>query len=160
MPLSLSIQSRIQFQYITIEELIKNCTEDQLKVRTIPDKWSAFENIAHLVRYQVIFQERIDRILNTTSPSFDRYVAQSDPEFDQYLQNSLFDLMKSLGATRHQILKTLTTLTDTELKRIGVHPKFGELSLVQWSEFFLLHEAHHMYILFTLLNDQEKGYTY
>ncbi|MGZ5133561.1 MAG: DinB family protein [Flavitalea sp.] len=156
MPLSLSIQSRLQYQHYTIEEMIKDHTEDQLRTRTIPGKWSPFENIAHLVRYQVIFKERVDKIVTTGNPSFDRYVAETDPEFNPYLQHSLFQLLQSLGNTREEIFKTLTTFTDRELARIGEHPKFGPLSLVQWSEFFLLHEAHHLFTLFTLLYDQEK----
>lgn len=156
MPLSLSIASRIQYQHNTIEELIKDYTEDQLRIRTIPGKWSPFENIAHLVRYQVIFKARVDKIVNTDNPSFERYLAENDPGFNPYLQHSLFQLLQSLGDTRKEIFKTLTTFTDIELARIGEHPKFGPLSLIQWSEFFLLHEAHHLFTLFKLLNDQEK----
>jgi hypothetical protein len=159
MPLSLSIQSRIQYQHRTIEELIEYYSEDQLRVRVIPGKWSAFENIAHLVRYQLIFQDRIERIVNSNNPTFDRYVAENDTGFLEYTGNTVSRLMESLNTTRNQIHKTLTTLPDSDFERTGVHPKFGRLSLVQWSEFFLLHEAHHLFTLFKLLNDQEKAGT-
>jgi hypothetical protein len=35
-------------------------------------------------------------------------------------------------------------LTDEQLARIGMHTRLGELTLLQWLEFFLLHEAHHL----------------
>lgn len=159
MPLSLSIQSRIQYQHQTIKELIEYHSEDQLRVRIVPGKWSAFENIAHLVRYQLVFQDRIENIVNNNNPTFDRYVAEADPGFPTYTENTLPQLMESLNSTRNQIYKNLTTLPDRALERTGVHPKFGKLSLVQWSEFFLLHEAHHLFTLFKLLNDQEKADT-
>ena len=157
MPLSLSIQSRLQHQHTTIMELIKDYPEEKVKVRSIPGKWSAFENIAHVVRYQVIFQERMNTILNTPNPSFDRYVAENDPGFDIIIQSSLAQLLESLQVMRHEIHKTLTSLPDKQLAKTGTHPKFGTLSLVQWSEFFLLHEAHHLFTLFKLLNDTETG---
>jgi hypothetical protein len=31
------------------------------------------------------------------------------------------------------------------LSRKGFHPSFGALTIPQWLEFFLLHEAHHLY---------------
>ena len=40
---------------------------------------------------------------------------------------------------------------------IGHHPKYGALTLVEWTEFFLLHEAHHLFTLFKLLNEDDEG---
>ncbi len=34
--------------------------------------------------------------------------------------------------------------------RTGVHPTLGELPIPLWIEFFLLHEAHHLYVVMTL----------
>jgi hypothetical protein len=150
MPLSPSLSSRLQFQHQTIAELIEGYSEQQLKIRTIPDKWSAFENIAHLVLYQLVFQERIVRIMVENDPSFDRYIAENDPSFEEYLQYPLKDLMELLYDTRKQIFQQLHDLSDKELLRTGHHPLFGALSLVQWTEFFLLHEAHHLFTVFKL----------
>jgi Protein of unknown function (DUF1569) len=30
--------------------------------------------------------------------------------------------------------------------RVGHHPAFGALNLRQWVQFFLMHEAHHLYV--------------
>jgi hypothetical protein len=42
----------------------------------------------------------------------------------------------------------LKSLSDQDFQRIGVHPRFGELALLQWLEFFLVHEGHHLYLVF------------
>ena len=151
MPLSASLSSRLEFQHQTIAELIEGYTEQELKSRTIPDKWSAFENIAHLVLYQLVFQERIVQIMVETNPSFERYVAENDPSFEEYLQYPLQHLMELLYDTRKQICRQLHDLSENELLRTGQHPLFGSLSVVQWTEFFLLHEAHHLFTVFKLL---------
>jgi hypothetical protein len=44
-------------------------------------------------------------------------------------------------------------LSRTDLERIGIHKKFGNLNIIQWLEFFVLHEAHHIYTIFQLAND-------
>lgn len=156
MNLSSSIALRLQYQHQTINELIEGHAEDQLKLRTIPDKWSLFENIVHLVSYQDIFQQRIDKILTGTNPSFERYVAENDPRFDEYLQQPLQQLLQTLHSVRKQFYDRLNHLSIDKLLFFGHHPKYGALTLVQWTEFFLLHEAHHLFTMFKLLNDREE----
>lgn len=49
MSLSSSIRTRLQFQHQTIDELINGYDEKQLELRVIPEKWSVFENVVHLI---------------------------------------------------------------------------------------------------------------
>ena len=151
MPLSNSISSRLEFQHQTIGELIQGYSEEKLKIRTIPDKWSPFENIVHLVLYQLVFQQRIVRILIESNPLFRRYVAENDPAFDEYLQHPLEQLKDSLYSARKQIYQQLHGIPDDQLLLTGQHPLYGTLSLIQWTEFFLLHESHHLFTIFKLV---------
>lgn len=151
MPLSNSISSRLEFQHQTIDELIKGHREEELRIRAIPDKWSAFENIVHLVTYQLVFQERVVRILMESNPAFDRYIADNDPSFEESLQHSLEHLRGVLYDSRKQIYQQLHGVSDQQLLLTGQHPLFGSLCLIEWTEFFLLHEAHHLFTVFKLL---------
>jgi hypothetical protein len=45
----------------------------------------------------------------------------------------------------------LLSLSEEDFERTGVHPKFGEMTLSQWLEFFLVHEAHHLYVVLQLV---------
>jgi hypothetical protein len=116
--------------------------------RVIPDKWSAHENLAHLARYHEIFLERIDRILNEDRPVFSRYRAEEDSEWEIWRQRPYRDLVDRLAALREHLVVKLKSLPDQDFERVGVHPKFGELELSQWLEFFLVHEGHHLYLIF------------
>ena len=151
MNLSTSIVSRLKVQHETIEDLTAGYSEEQLKMRIITDKWSVFENTAHLVLYQTVFQDRIAKILTGVAPAFERYVADTDPAFPQYLQLSWEELLTSLHTIREQISEQVITLPSDQLLLVGHHPKFGALTLAQWTEFFLLHEAHHLFTMFKLL---------
>jgi hypothetical protein len=158
MPLSVSIITRLQHQHETISELIGGLTEEQLKQRVDPAKWSAFENIVHLSAYQPVFADRIDRIEKETNPSFDRYIAEKDPLFPVYLEKSLGELIRVIAVDRSAIAGKFGGMGAETLSRTGLHPKFGLLNMRQWADFFLLHEAHHLFTIFQLVQELRKTY--
>jgi DinB superfamily len=41
----------------------------------------------------------------------------------------------------------LQRLSPPDFARVGTHSRFGPLSLAAWIEFFLAHEAHHLYTI-------------
>jgi hypothetical protein len=150
MPLSLSIQARLNHQHETVAELIKGLTEDQLKHRINPDKWSAFEQLTHLVAYQPIFLQRMHLIAQKEKPAFERYTADSDPHFHECLNRSLKELLEDFSTQRFLINNHMLQVNETTLRREGVHPVYGSFNMSQWTDFFLLHEAHHLFAIFML----------
>lgn len=156
MPLSASALSRLEFQHQTIRELIRNTTEPDLHRRVQPDKWNAFENIAHLTAYQPIFLARLKKMQEETDPEFSRYVADQDPNFPVALTKTTEQLLTDIDQQRTTILTTLAAMDDTTLARNGIHPKYGRFAIKEWAEFFLLHEAHHMYTIFMLVQELQK----
>ena len=110
MPLSGSILTRLRHQHEALPELIRDLSEEELKQRTDPGKWSAFENIAHLAAYQPAFIDRLKKIIAGPTPVFQRYVAEKDPEFPNYLHMPLETLLHLIPAKAAQITACLTGL--------------------------------------------------
>jgi len=108
-------------------------------------KWSANEHLAHLARYQQIFLQRLDQILKEKTPTMPRYRAEEDPEWERWRRLAYKEIAEELTAGRERIIARLKPLSDADYDRTGVHSKFGEMSLAMWVEFFLVHEAHHLY---------------
>jgi len=52
---------------------------------------------------------------------------------------------------RAKLMARLRSLNKEDFERTGVHPKFGPMSLSLWLEFFLVHEAHHLYVVLQLV---------
>ncbi|GGB11254.1 DinB family protein [Puia dinghuensis] len=154
--LSASIRARLRYQHQTIRELIGHLTEQQLKRRINPDKWSAFENIAHLACYHPLFLHRIERIQREDTPSFESYVADTDPAFPGYVQQPLSGLLAGIDGHRQTILTLLEGMDEATLQRKGRHARYGLLTIPGWTEFFLLHEAHHLYTIFMLVQELQK----
>jgi hypothetical protein len=150
-----SLTNRLKNQQEAIENILSAIDIDRLLTRPQPQKWNIHDNIAHLARYQPVFIERINQILLTDEPSFGRYKAEEDPEFENWRTLNTDSLIKQLNTERKTIYDLVTNLTDTQVNRIGIHKKFGPLNIIQWTEFFLLHEAHHIFTIFQLTHDTE-----
>jgi len=114
-------------------------------------KWSANEHLAHLARYHRVFLERIDRILKENRPVLSRYRAEEDPEWVHWRRLAYKEVAGELATGREKLIARLKALSDADYERTGVHPKLGEMSLALWLEFFLVHEAHHLYAVLPLV---------
>lgn len=147
---SSSLQYRLQYQFKTIGELIKCFPETMVKQRPAADKWSAFENIAHLASYQPVFMSRIETIIRENNPVFERYTADNDPSFNAYCKKPPAELLLNIQNKRNEICSLLFSLSAEQLMKKGRHPKFGNMNVTGWTEFFLLHEAHHLFTIFQI----------
>ena len=153
MPLSASISTRLRHQHESLVEITRDLTETTLKQRINPDKWSAFEHIAHLAAYQPTFISRLEKMATVPAPTFERYVAEKDPQFPVYLDKPLAELLELISTQASQINTILAHTNEAGLLRTGLHPKYGLLTVIQWAEFYLLHEAHHLFTIFMLTQE-------
>lgn len=151
--LSQSIIVRLQHQHETVTELLEGLPEKALRRRVIPGKWSIFEQAAHLAAYQPVFVARLQRMEAENEPSFERYVADNDPHFGECCLKTTSELLHYLDNERARITRHLLSLPENALLRSGRHPKYGLMDIAGWTEFFLLHEAHHLFSIFMLARD-------
>lgn len=142
--------TRLQAQPGALDSLLSGLTEGQIRQRPQPDKWSIFENLAHLARYQEIFRERVERLLVEETPTFPRYAADEDAGFAAWCGKSLDQLFADGQTDRDRLNAWLAQLSPNQLPRAARHPAYGLLSVEGWTEFFLLHEAHHHFTIFKL----------
>lgn len=145
-----SLLNRLASQLHALDHLLPGLTEDQIRRRPQPDKWSIFENIAYLGRYQEIFLERLHQINTEENPAFARYVAEEDAAFSDWTQLSFHSLMEQIRGERATLNAFLSILREEQLTRIGHHPAYGPMTVEGWAEYFLLHEAHHLFTILRL----------
>jgi hypothetical protein len=145
-----SLTQRLKDQHKSIASIIIKLNNRQIQQHKIKDKWSIHENIAHLAKYQPLFIDRMRKILAIDEPEFEAYKADNDPEFPIYCAFTTYELLKKISTDREVIYHLITHLPPDKLDRTGIHPKYGKLSITDWTEFFLLHEAHHLFTIFQL----------
>ena len=145
-----SLKSRMQYQPDALKQLLFGLHNENAKQRPIADKWSIAENIAHLGRYNEVFKERMETILKKDHPHFTRYVADVDEGFAEWCKYDQATLIRRFHESRKTLNDFLVSLDKEQLKRNGHHPVFGLMSISGWTEFFLLHEAHHFFTILKL----------
>ncbi len=151
-----SLSTRLQYQHKSLVDLIDGLSEEQVRQQYIPGKWSIFEHIAHLQTYQHVFVNRVKQILEGNRPAFDRYTAEGDPLFADSCHKSFREIMQDYISTRKEIANGVLSFPETDYKKTGVHPAFGEMTILQWISFFLLHEAHHLFTIFKMAAEARK----
>lgn len=150
MPITSSISTRLQYQHKSLLDLIEGLSDEQIRRHVIRDKWSIFENMVHLQTYQHVFIYRVREILKGHNPLFERYTAEADPYFPDNCAKSTREIMQDLLTLRKEMAAEINNLSEEDFQKSGTHPAFGQMSLLQWLNFFLLHEAHHLFTIFKL----------
>ncbi len=149
-----STLDRLKTQHLTLAYITSLLNVEQIINKPVPEKWGIRENMAHLVKYQKLFIDRVDKILTSEIPKFEPYRAEIDFEFDMFLQKSPDILLSELNADRKILTIRIVSLTENDLQRVGIHATYGKLNLLDWLEFFLLHEAHHLFTIFKLVHKE------
>ncbi len=140
---------RLALQFEGLERILEGFDAGETSHSTGSGKWSAKQQIAHLARYHQIFDERLTRILEEDSPCFDRYRAEEDAEWAHWQTLPCAAITTKLLDLRAELTEKLQKLPADSYRRIGVHPALGPMALIDWLEFFLVHEGHHMYLIFS-----------
>jgi uncharacterized damage-inducible protein DinB len=142
---------RLRDQLGSLDAFVATKTTDEWNRKPASGKWSARENLAHLCRYHEIFLERLSRILREDRPQFERYRAEEDERWPSWSPLAVDLLLARIRQLRQEVRSKVASLSSEQLARTGIHPVLGEMNVPLWLEFFLLHEAHHLYaILFRL----------
>jgi len=140
-----SLLGRLDTQLDALDLVLGLANEEALDRRPRPDEWSARENLAHLARHHAVFLDRLRRLLTEDRPSLGRYRAEEDPEWPAWAALSLAEILGRLRALRAELCGLVRELSAGDCARTGLHPTFGEMDVAGWLQFFLLHEAHHLY---------------
>ncbi|MBK6827081.1 MAG: DinB family protein [Chitinophagaceae bacterium] len=145
-----SLSTRLQYQHKCLVDLIDGLSEELIRRPVQAGKWSVFEHIVHLQTYQHIFISRVRQILEGKEPTLDKYTAEADPLFLDNCCKSFREIMHDFIATRKEMAADLLVLPESDYMKCGTHQAFGSMNLIQWINFFLLHEAHHLFTIFRL----------
>ena len=145
MTVSASLLGRLESQLQALDFILARAAPGALDARPRPDEWSARENLAHLARHHAVFIERLRRLLVAERPDLGRYRAENDPEWTAWAALPADEIVERLRRMRAELVALVRGLSPADAARTGLHPTFGEMDVAAFLEFFLLHEAHHLY---------------
>jgi len=151
-----SVATRLQYQHKSLLDLLEGLSDAEIRMQMHAGKWSIFENIVHLQTYQHMFINRMRRILEGDNPSFSAYVAESDSLFHDNCSKSSREVIQDLMATRKEMAAGILSFKEEDFDKQAIHSAYGKMNLLEWLNFFLLHEAHHLFTIFKLAAEIKK----
>ena len=157
MQLSSAISTRLHYQHKVLVEILDGLSDEQIRRQLNPGKWSIFENVVHLQTFQHKFISRVKQILKNEEPVFDRYTGEGDPLFLDNCHKSTREIMQDLLTTRKEMTAEIVSFKETDFDKRGTHIVYGKMNLHQWLNFFLLHEAHHLFTIFKLAAELKQA---
>lgn len=132
-----------------VRRLCRDLDETAASTRTVADKWSVKEILAHMARVQQIFEQRLDAILAKEGAPITSYEPSADPDFPAIAKKPADELWKWYEDTRNRIVGKLEKLSPADWHRKGSHPEYPVYDVHFAMEYLAHHEAHHAYQMFT-----------
>jgi hypothetical protein len=151
-----SLVARLTTQLESVGLILVRAAPGALEARPRPEEWSARENLAHVARHHAVFLARLQRLLAEDRPALGRYRAEEDPDWPTWAALPLPEVLERLRALRAELIALVGSLSPAESVRVGLHPTFGELDVAGWVDFFLLHEAHHLYVALVRVGEASR----
>ena len=143
-----ALLTRFELSLAGLPQILGKASPEQLRLRSLPEKWSAHENFAHLAHFTLVTQDRMARILQEEAPLIERLKPDTEPAFLLLVERTPEEVLNQLKELRARLNRQVAALSEAQLNRIGVHSAAGPMPLKAWLELFLVHEAHHLYQAF------------
>ncbi|HEY0272733.1 MAG TPA: DinB family protein [Chitinophaga sp.] len=146
-----ALQERLNSQHLALVHILQGLPDAQLRRQVKPGKWSIHQQVAHLAAIQPVYGARFTAIAASTAPvPLVQYVGDDDPLFLALCGQPLPAVLFNLSEGRLQLQELAQGFTAEDLGKTCTHPLYGKLSLRELLEFFVLHEAHHLFEIFKM----------
>ncbi len=127
-----------------LREAVSGMTPGQLTARPVPGKWSTLEVLCHLADFEIVFADRIKRVIAENEPT----MFGGDPDgFARrlaYHQRDAEEELQLITLVRNQVGRILRTLRPEDFQRRGIHSESGPLTLQALVERITGHIPHHI----------------
>jgi uncharacterized damage-inducible protein DinB len=125
-------------------DVLRTAANADVDARPIAGKWSIREVVCHLADSEIVYADRMKRVLAEDNPTF----FEADPNlFRPALYCSRRPLEKELAvveAIRAHMLPILESCDAEDFQRTGVHSLDGPLTLERLLERITAHIPHHV----------------
>ena len=127
-----------------LRQAIAGMSDQDLRAKPIPGKWSTHEVVIHLADAEAAFADRIRRVLAHDNPPLlgwdeNKFFARLN-----YGAQSAVDGVQLIDLTRRQLSRVLRTLTDADFDRAGEHNERGRQTVQDLLKTAVGHLDHHL----------------
>jgi len=123
---------------------VAGMTQEQLVARPIPGKWSSLEVICHLADFEIVFADRIKRVIAEYEPTLFGGDPTAFAARLAYHERNADEELLLIALIRQQVARILRTLKPEDFQRRGIHSESGPITLDLLIERITGHIPHHI----------------
>jgi len=138
------ILSKLQETPKALAALFHGITDEVLRRKPAPDKWSMLEILCHLRDAEFLFVERYGKIANQDRPQLRMINNDELAEKLKYNEDNAGAVLREFQSLRAQTVMILSALAQQAWERVGLHPKRGEFSIAANAVMHVVHDANHL----------------
>lgn len=127
-----------------LRDAVQGMSREQVLARPVPGKWSTLEVVCHLSDFEIVYADRIKRIIAEDRPLL--------PDGDEnlfaarlaYHSRDLAEELRVIDSIHTQLARLLRLQNDADFARVGNHATAGPLTMEQFVERVANHFDHHI----------------
>ncbi|MEH7354807.1 DinB family protein [Neobacillus drentensis] len=146
--------------YTLLREAIEGLTEDELRYKPAPEKWSIHQILIHVTDSEISSTSRLKKVLAEDEPiliSFDQDAWANNLGYDLVDREQHLLLFKLLRSSMQPILDHLTS---EQSKRVGVYVDQVRFTFKQLLEFRVQHVRDHLDQMERVKNAYQENQSY
>lgn len=146
--------------YTMLREAIEGLSEEELRYKPAPDKWSIHQILIHVTDSEISSTSRLKKVLAEDEPiliSFDQDAWANNLGYDLLDREQHLLLFKFLRSSMQPILDQLTS---EQSKRVGVYVDQARFTFKQLLEYRVQHIRDHLDQIERVKNAYHENQTY
>jgi len=139
-----AILARLEAAPRALAEATRGASDEVLRRRPEPSKWSMLDNLCHLRDIERLYAERFSKMAFSERPTLWMMDNARVAQKLHYAETDPAAAVKEFRRRREDTLVLLRALPLAAWRRKGVHPKRGELTIEQLAEVAAEHTERHI----------------
>jgi hypothetical protein len=115
----------------------------KLDVPRSEGKWTPRFIAHHLADVEVLHSMRFAAMLTNDNPAIVPIQQEALAALTEYEKRDPATSVQAYAALRTRNVALLRALSNAQLERVAVHPKYGEFTMSAWAEFVTKHDLNH-----------------
>jgi hypothetical protein len=137
----------------TLARLIGGVSEEKLRRRPAPQKWSVLEILAHLADDELVSSWRYRQMIEHNGVTMMGFDQDKWARLGDYGSWSVREALEMFRLLREANLRLLTGLTPREWECIGNHAERGRMTVRDLARHMAAHDINHILQIELLLRD-------
>jgi len=110
--------------------------------------WTFAELAAHLLDTELVFAERMKRVIAEENPSLISFEENAWAKRLSYADSPVDDAVSMIAMNRKWLTRILRTCSETDFARSGIHSEKGKMTLADLLAYVTNHLDHHLKFIY------------